>query len=122
VLNDYALGLRRLDAAYAPVIDALPRPRGPLVRAGGRVGIAVQLDRLASGDGQFRVRFRPRDDSNRHELVTVHRLDRHNGRLVAWVPPAQVANDKVCDQIGVATGFAVMYEPWSCLPLRVAAR
>jgi hypothetical protein len=33
-----------------------------------------------------------------------------------------VANDKVCYQIGVATGFAVMYEPWSCLPLRVAAR
>jgi hypothetical protein len=122
VLNDYALGLRRLDVAYGPVIDALPRPRGLLVRDEGRVGIAVQLDRLAAGDGQFRVRFRPRDDSERHELVTVGRLDRRGARLVAWAPPAQVANDKICYQIGVTTGFAVMYEPWSCLPLRVAAR
>jgi hypothetical protein len=122
VLNDYASELRRLDAEYGLVIDALPRPRGLLVRDDVRVGIAVQLDRLAAGDGQFRVRFRPRDDSDKHELVTVQRLERRNGRLVAWVPPAQVANDKVCYQIGVATGFAVMYEPWSCLPLRVAAR
>jgi hypothetical protein len=82
----------------------------------------VQLDRLAADDGRFRVRFRPRDDSDKHELATVHRLDQRNGRLVAWVPPAQVANDKVCYQIGVATGLAVMYEPWSCLPLRMAAR
>jgi hypothetical protein len=122
VLNDYALGLRRLDAAYGPVIDALPRPRGLLVRDDGRVGIAVQLDRQAASDEQFRVRFRPRDDSGRHELVVVRRLDRRGARLVAWAPPAQVANDKICYQIGVATDFAVVYEPWSCLPLRVAAR
>jgi len=122
VLNDYALGLRRLDAAYGPAIDALPRPRGLLVRDAGRAGIAVQLDRAAASDERFRVRFRPRDDGDVHDIVVVRQFGRRDGHPVAWAPPAQVANDKVCYQIGVATGFAVMYEPWSCLPLRVAAR
>jgi hypothetical protein len=122
VLNDYALGLRRLDGRYAQAIDALLRPRGLLVRADGRTGIAVQLDRPAARGERFYVRFRPRDDSAMHELVVVRRLDRHDGRPIAWMPSAQVANDRVCYQIGVVMDFAVMYEPWSCLPLRAAAR
>lgn len=121
VLNDYALDLRRLDSQYAQAIDALPRPRGLLVREGGRTGIAVQLDRPAGSAARFHVRFRSRDDSAMQEIVVVRQLDKRAGRAVAWAPPAQVVNDKVCYQIGVSTGAAVTYEPWSCLPLRVAA-
>lgn len=122
VLNDYALDLRRLDATYGQAIDALPRPRGLLVRDGGRAGIAVQFDRPAGQTPSLRVRFRPRDDSAVHELVVVDRFDVRAGRPIAWAPADQVVDGKVCYQAGVATGYAVMYEPWSCLPLRDAAR
>jgi hypothetical protein len=123
VLNDFALALRRLSEQYAPVIDAMPRPRGLLMREGNRAGIAVQLDarEQAGDDLKFVVRFRPREDSPIDEQVIVRRLERRGGREIAWLPLAKVANDQVCYQIGIGVdGGPFAVEPWSCLPLRVA--
>lgn len=121
VLNDYALQLQRWSEADAALIDAMPRPRGLLVRASGKVGIAVQLDRpLAKGE-YIVAQFRPRADSRLDEVVAVDRLERLGARQVAWLPRAQVAGNQVCYQLRVQKGDYGMAEPWSCLPLRVAA-
>jgi len=122
VLNDYALQLGRWSEEFAPVIDAMPRPRGLLVRAPGKVGIAVQLDRpLAKGE-RLAVQFRPRVDSRLDEVTRVNRLEQLGGRPVAWLPLDQVAGNQVCYQLAVRNRSYGMVEPWSCLPLRVAAQ
>ncbi len=121
VLNDYALQLGRWSEAFGPVIDAMPRPRGLLVRAPGKVGIAVQLDRpLAKGE-HLAVQFRPRVDSRLDEVTSVRRLEQVGGRPVAWLPLDQVAGNQVCYQLAVRNRAYGMVEPWSCLPLRAAA-
>lgn len=121
VLNDYALALRRLSDTHAPVIDAMPRPRGLLVREGERVGIAVQLDAPVEKSAAFVVRFRPRDDSPVNEHVIVRLLERRGDRHIAWLPLSKVANGQVCYQAGIGLdGGPFVVEPWSCLPLRVA--
>jgi hypothetical protein len=121
VLNDYALELGRWSKAFAPVIDGMPRPRGILVREGGRVGIAVQLDTPLAQGQRLIVQFRPRADSRIDDVVAVERLDRQGQRPVAWLPLDQVAGNQVCYQVGVRTRLYDMVEPWSCLPLRAAA-
>jgi hypothetical protein len=121
VLNDYALELKRSSEAFAPVIDRMQRPLGFLVRKGGAVGIAVQLDTpLASGQ-RLVVQFRPRADSRIDDVIAVDQLDRHGRRPVAWLPLDQVAGNQVCYQVGVRNRYYDMVEPWSCLPLRAAA-
>lgn len=122
VLNDYALQLGRWSAGFAQAIDAMPRPRGLLVRAPGKVGIAVQLDRPLAQDTHLVVQFRPGMDSRLDDVVVVDRFGQVGGRPVAWLPLAQVAGDRVCYQIDVRDLAYGMAEPWSCLPLRAAAR
>jgi hypothetical protein len=126
VLNDYALALRSLAATHAAAIDAMPRPRGLLLRDGDRVGIAVQTEKPLAQDAFVAVRFRPREDSPVNEQTEVTNLERRGGRRVAWLPLAKVAHDRVCYQIGIGMGTRmsgpVLVEPWSCLPLRVALR
>lgn len=121
VLNDYALQLGRWSQAFAPIIDSMPRPRGMLVREGGRVGIAVQLDTPLAQGQRLVVQFRPRADSRIDDVVAVDRLERQGKRPVAWLPLNQVAGNQVCYQAGVRTRLYDMVEPWSCLPLRAAA-
>jgi hypothetical protein len=121
VLNDYALELKRWSEAFAPAIDSMPRPRGMLVREGGRVGIAVQLDTPLAKGQRLVVQFRPRADSRIDDVVAVERLEQRQGRPVAWLPLDQVAGNQVCYQVGVRTRLYDMVEPWSCLPLRAAA-
>jgi hypothetical protein len=124
VLNDYALQLRRWSDAHGPAIDAMPRPRGLLVRAPGKAGIAVQLDRPLADGEQLVVQFRPRPDSRLEDVVAVDRFERlvhFGGRPVAWLPLAQVAGNQVCYQLGVRNRYYDMVEPWRCLPLAVAA-
>jgi hypothetical protein len=121
VLNDYALELKRWSEAFAPVIDSMPRPRGMLVREGGRVGIAVQLDTPLAKGQRLVVQFRPRADSRIDDVVAVDRLEQRQGRPVAWLPLDQVAGNQVCYQVGVRNRLYDLVEPWSCLPLRAAA-
>jgi hypothetical protein len=120
VLNDYALQLARWSRAFAPVIDAMPRPRGLLVRAAGKVGIAVQLDHPLAAGTRVTVQFRPRIDSGIDDVVAVERFEHYGGRPVAWLPLAQVAGNQVCYQLEVRSQSYGMAEPWSCLPLRAA--
>lgn len=122
VLNDYALQLGRWSAEFAQDIDAMPRPRGLLVRAPGKVGIAVQLDRPLAQDTRLVVQFRPGMDSRLDDVVAVDRFGQLDGRPVAWLPLAQVAGNQVCYQVEVRDRAYGMAEPWSCLPLRAAAR
>lgn len=121
VLNDHALELKRWSEAFGPTIDSMPRPRGLLVREGGKVGIAVQLDTPLAQGQRLVVQFRPRVDSRIDDVVAVERLGRYGQRPVAWLPLAQVAGNRVCYQIGVQDRYYDMVEPWSCLPLRAAA-
>jgi len=121
VLNDYALQLAQWSAAFAPTIDSMPRPRGILVREGGRVGIAVQLDSPLAQGQRLVLQFRPRADSRLEDVVAVDRFERHGQRPVAWLPLDQVAGNQVCYQVGVRGRLYDMVEPWSCLPLRAAA-
>ena len=120
VLNDYALALRGWSEEFAPAIDAMPRPRGLLVRAPGQVGIAVQLDRPLAKGQRLVVQFRPRVDSPLEDVVVVDRLAQLGQRPVAWLPLGQVAGNQVCYQLRVQGRYG-MVEPWSCLPLRAAA-
>jgi len=121
VLNDHALELERMSEAFAPVIDRMPRPRGFLVREGGKVGIAVQLDSPLARGQRLVVQFRPRVDSRIDDVVAVDRLDRHGQRPIAWLPLDRTAGNQVCYQVGVRDRSYDMVEPWSCLPLRAAA-
>lgn len=120
VLNDFALALREAGRDAAAFLDTLPRPRGVLVRDGDRVGVLLRLDDPPARKARLVLRLRARPDSPLDEDVVVRRLDRTDRGPVAWVPQEKITRGQICFQGGVNAGFAVVYEPWSCLPLRAA--
>lgn len=121
VMFDYAERARTLAQEYAAVIDALPRARGMLVRGADRVGVAIKLDRPIGAAQRLIVRFRPKPDSAVHEYTVVTALDRSAALPVGWLALDRVPGNRVCFQIGVVAHGRTVYEPWNCLPLRVAA-
>ena len=120
VLHDHAQELQRASAAYADLIDRLPRPRGFLVRANGKAGIATRLDAPLGPGQELVVQFRPRIDSPIDDVVVVEHLEKYGGNQVAWLPLDQVAGNQVCYQLAVRDRRFDMVEPWSCLPLWAA--
>ena len=97
------------------VIAALPRVRG-LVQP-GRTRIEVRV--LADGDlpdgAEFAVRFRPGERS----ALRDYRVFRTKGGRVS-LDREYVAPDTVCFQPGLVTRRAILYEAWSCRPVRWA--
>lgn len=120
VFDDYARHLKTLEIKYAEQLDALPRPRGSLVKTSK--GYVVQLDfdkRPATGLGVVRVR--PGNNINSALYHTDFVSPGLPGHLRVAVPKRLIVQSQVCFQPGYMNNNINVYEPWTCLPLSSAS-
>jgi hypothetical protein len=116
VADDFFAGLAATLAMERSTLDALPRPRARLVKQRGRYGVEVSGG--AGGGRAWVVRFKPLPTSLNadYDKVTVSEGE------VAWRKGGQIAQQRVCFQVGLSLRkAAVLYEPWSCVALSAAA-
>jgi hypothetical protein len=120
VFDDYARQLKRLEVEYAQQVDALPRPRGSLVKTGKGYEVELHFDRRPAF-GLAVVRFRPGNNINsalyRTSVVPITPTD----DLRRAVPKRLIVQEQVCFQPGYMYLRIYIYEPWTCLPLSSAS-
>jgi hypothetical protein len=97
------------------VIAALPRVRG-VVRP-GRTGIEVRVlaDKDLPDGASFAVRFRPGEESGLRDHRVLRAEEDH-----VFLERRYVAHDTVCFQPGLVAGGVILYESWSCRPVKWA--
>lgn len=117
VFDDYARRLKAWESQFAEQIDALPRPRGSLVRGNGLVGVELRFDADLPSGWTAVVRFRPEQDSPLDRYST-HGVD---GYLVAWTRAGSAVGGQLCFQPGVRAFGITIFEAWGCLLLDSAA-
>jgi hypothetical protein len=117
VFADYSRRLKSWELEFAGQINALPRPRGSLVRDGNMIGVELRLDTVLPEGWSALMRARPRQDSP----LTDYWTSFADEDLVAWIPAYQAIDGQLCFQPGVRSFGAAIFESWVCLSLDSAA-
>lgn len=114
VFDDFFASLDEQVRLRRDFLDALPRPRGVLVREGGKVGIRAIVDGQLPEGWSVVCRFRPDETSESHEFEGPFR-----GEGPHWRAPSQVSEGRVWYQLGIRGPRSwVLYEPWTMVRAR----
>jgi hypothetical protein len=117
VTDDFFGEVEKTRAEHRAELDALPRPDTRLVTHDGWYGVEVSTTEPAEFP-RLDVRFRPAPGSPTSE----YDRSRVKDGEVAWRQAEQIQRRRVCFQAGLPLSKkAVLFEPWTCLPLSSAA-
>lgn len=115
--DDYARRLQGWETEIADRIEALPRPRVSLDYKKGQVGMELRWEGQMPDGWSAVVRVRPKPDSPPDHYMQVQFAPKMGSGAMVWINRSRFVNEQACFQSGIRAEEAVIFEPWSCVPL-----